>query len=323
MAKKNKTAAPVNNAPPPYSEPGRVKIRDLNPLHTQACLNEYEEYFALAMNSVRIKCKDNTIPFTHLQENFIKYQLLTCNVVGYDKLTKRWAIAYGFDLNDYWKPNKITFVFPNKKSYTRTASYRPEPAGAYLIEGLPANQTIGGIIAKGTDLIQACDETIIQNITAVKTPAIMKLSTADKRLSLLNAIRDRQTGEPVIMVDEDIANALQGVPTYTEYIAGNVEDLRERARSRLLNKLGTMSIIAKAERVQASEVNANVGQAEDYIYAFIDNVNNQFKTYGLPFEMVLNTSLEELYVNSFTESNTDSLQKSQNATDDYMGDIIK
>ena len=35
--------------------------------------------------------------------------------------------------------------------------------------------------------------------------------------------------------------------------------------------------------------------ASDYIYMLIDHFNKQCETYGLPFEMEFNGSLEELY----------------------------
>ena len=97
-------------------------------------------------------------------------------------------------------------------------------------------------------------------------------------------------------VGKPLAKSLEGVQTYTEYIADKVETLKDQRRDQLLNKIGTMTAnINKRERVQVGEVNATVGQCEDYIYMFIDNVNRQFTEYGLPFEMKLNTSLEELY----------------------------
>ena len=82
---------------------------------------------------------------------------------------------------------------------------------------------------------------------------------------------------------------------------------RDQERDRLLNKLGIMSAnINKRERVQVGEVNATVGQCMDYIYLLIDTFNKQMETYGLPFEMVLNESLEELYGNEETPAESEN-----------------
>ena len=80
-------------------------------------------------------------------------------------------------------------------------------------------------------------------------------------------------------------------------MADKVEPLKEQGREQRVNKIETMTAnISRRERGQVGEVNATVGQCEDYIYMLIDNVNRTFTEYGLPFEMELNTSLEELYM---------------------------
>ena len=94
---------------------------------------------------------------------------------------------------------------------------------------------------------------------------------------------------------------MKGVQTETPYMVDKFVTYRDQERDRLLNKLGIMSAnINKRERVQVGEVNATVGQCMDYIYLLIDTFNKQMETYGLPFEMVLNESLEELYGNEET-----------------------
>ena len=48
--------------------------------------------------------------------------------------------------------------------------------------------------------------------------------------------------------------------------------------------------------MQSAEVNASLGQASDYIYMLIDNFNKQCDSYGLPFKMDFNGSMEEIYL---------------------------
>ena len=298
---------------------GRVKIRDLNPPRKYILLNDYEEYIAMAINSVKIECTDKSIKFGYLEEIFAKEQLIKSNIVGFDRLTQQWAIVYGFGLNNYWRPTQLTYILPkNGASYTRPAAYEPNPAGAYFIKGLPANTSFNSIISKATDFMALCDDVIVQNLNAVRTPFIAVVDNEDTRLSVLQAVQERQNGEPVIIVGKTIQPSLQGVPTYTEYLADRIETLKEQRRDQLLNKIGTMTAnTEKRERVQVGEVNATVAQCEDYIYMLIDNVNRQFIEYGLPFTMALNTSLEELYLNRIiaetpTQSEETSLNEANN-----------
>ena len=207
-----------------------------------------------------------------------------------------WAKCFGYGLNEYWQPDTLTFIYPTRRGYTRKASYEPSLTGAYLIQGYPGNITLADIIRKATDIMQICDRVIVQNLEAIKTPQYILVKDEDTRLSVLQAIEERNAGEPVIVIDSTLGDVMKGIPNLTEFVVPQVYEYRENVRDRLLNKLATMTAnINKKERVQVGEVNATVGQCEDYIYSLIDNVNAQFEAYDLPFKMRLNTSLEELY----------------------------
>lgn len=271
----------------------KKKFRDLarvNPLDT--CGNSlYEEYKALLMNAVKI----SYLP-AHI-ERFVKSCMIENNQVGFDSLTRRWAIAFGEGINEYWQPTTITFVFPNNKnSYQRPAYYEPAENGAYLIQALPTDTSFYDIISRTTNEMSECDISIEQNLKAIRTPFVAIVKDENTRLSLLSAIEQKEEGKPAVVTSADIAEGLKGVAFETPYIVDKVEQYRSIIRDRLLNKIGIMSAnINKRERVQVGEVNATVGQCVDYIYLWIDNFNAQMEEYGLPYRMELNGALEELY----------------------------
>lgn len=271
----------------------KKKFRDLaraNPF--DACAYSlYEEYKALLMNAVKIPL----LP-AHI-ERFVKSCMIENNQVGFDRITRRWAIAFGEGVNEYWLPTTITFFFPNNRnSYQRPAFYEPATNGAYLIHALPTGTSFSEIIKATTDEMRECDLSIRQNLKATRTPFVAVVKDEDTRLSLLSAIEQKEDGKPAVVVSPDIAEGLKGVVFDTPYIVDKVEQYRTIIRDRLLNKLGIMSAnINKRERVQVGEVNATVGQCVDYIYLWIDNFNAQMEDYGLPYRMELNGALEELY----------------------------
>lgn len=271
----------------------KKKFRDLarvNPF--DACgYSLYEEYKALLMNAVKIPL----LP-AHV-ERFVKSCMIENNQVGFDRITRRWAIAFGEGVNEYWLPTTITFFFPNNRnSYQRPAFYEPATNGAYLIHALPTGTSFFEIIRATTDEMRECDLSIRQNLKATRTPFVAVVKDEDTRFSLLSAIEQKEDGKPAVVVSPDIAEGLKGVVFDTPYIVDKVEQYRTIIRDRLLNKLGIMSAnINKRERVQVGEVNATVGQCVDYIYLWIDNFNAQMENYGLPYRMELNGALEELY----------------------------
>ena len=284
----------------------KKKFRDLarvNPF--DACgYSLYEEYKALLMNAVKI----SLLP-AHI-ERFVKSCMIENNQVGFDCITRRWAIAFGEGENEYWLPTTITFVFPNnKKSYQRPAFYEAAANGAYLIKALPADVSFAEIIKATTDEMRECDISIRQNLKATRTPFIAVVKDENTRLSLLSAIEQKEEGKPAVVTSTDIAEGLKGIVIETPYIVDKVEQYCTIIRDRLLNKLGIMSAnINKRERVQVGEVNATVGQCVDYIYLWIDTFNAQMEDYGLPYRMELNGALEELY--------TEDTITEEDATDD-------
>lgn len=291
-----------------------VKIRDLNPPRPYLIENDFEEYAALAANAIKIDCLDPTIKFGYLEEKFIKKQLIETNFVGYDTMINMWAKCYGYGLNDYWQPDRLTFIFPNRRGFTRQISYEPKRFGAYIIQGYPGNITLAAIIQKATATMQLCDSAIIQNLEASKTPHYVLVKDDSVRLSIETAIQQRQAGAPVIVVDETLGDSMKGIPNLTEFVVPQIYEYKQQVRAELLNKLGTMTAnVNKRERVQVGEVNAMVGLCEDYVYSLIDNVNRQFEEYGLPFKISLNTSLEELYYNAINKNNNED-----GATDEYV-----
>ena len=279
----------------------KKKFRDLarvNPF--DACgYSLYEEYKALLMNAVKIPL----LP-AHI-ERFVKSCMIENNQVGFDRITKRWAIAFGEGVNEYWLPTTITFFFPNnKKSYQRPAFYEPAENGAYLIHALPTGTSFFEIISATTNEMRECDISIRQNLKATRTPFVAVVKDENTRLSLLSAIEQKEEGKPAVITSADLAEGLKGVVFETPYIVDKVEQYRTIIRDRLLNKLGIMSAnINKRERVQVGEVNATVGQCVDYIYLWIDTFNAQMKDYGLPYRMELNGALEELYTEGEQKNN--------------------
>lgn len=283
------------------------KIRDLspfvNPFYNRLINGSqdlYVEYKNLLMNAVKIEGLKYDV------EVFVKNNLIECGAVGYDALTNKWANVYGQGINELGNPTFLTFVFKNGKGFTRKAYYEANKNGAYKINALPDTYALGIMIKKTTNFMENCDIAINQNIDACKTPYIVVCKDKDLQLSIEHAIEEKETGKPVLVVSEDIGEGLKSININVDYIADKILTIRDIERDKLLNKIGIMSAnINKRERVQVGEVNATVGQCEDYIYMLIDTFNTQMETYGLPFKMKLNGSLEELYNENADEENAD------------------
>lgn len=260
--------------------------------------NRFDEFFGLLMNAIKVK------NVTFIEEQFIKRQLLLSNVVGYDGITKRYySILPDNDKNEYGLPQYGVFkIIETSKEFKRKLSYEPTISGAYYITGLPSQITYSDIIKQHTDIIEQCDIAIRQNLEACQTPAFIVVENKDQRLAVEHAIQQKQIGMPAIVVGVGVAEAMRGVTLNTPIIFDQIYEFKQKIVDSLLNKIAVMTAnVDKKERVQSAEVNATVGQCEDYIYMLIDNVNRQCESYGLQMRLEINSSLEELYTPEDTE----------------------
>ena len=277
------------------------KIKDLNPVsicRTNGVYSRFEEYFNLLMNAVKVVSAQGEASINYEEETFLKRGLFENGSMGYDKITKKWYYVYGLGLNDDGDPTDLCFVTANGKTFTRPAYYDNKDDGAYKVDALPINMSMAQMIKATTDFMINCEMAMTQNLEACKTPYIVVCKNENLRLSFETALQQKQTGQAVVVVSEELGDGLKAVDIGVTYLVDRFAEARDTERDTLLTKLGILTAnIDKKERVQSAEVNATLGQASDYIYMLIDNFNKQCDSYGLPYKMLFNGSMEEIYLN--------------------------
>lgn len=277
------------------------KIKDLNPVsicRANGVYSRFEEYFNLLMNAVKVVSAQGEASINYEEETFLKRGLFENGSMGYDKITKKWYYVYGLGLNDDGDPTELCFVTANGKTFTRPAYYDNKDDGAYKVDALPINMSMSQMIKATTDFMINCEMAMTQNLEACKTPYIVVCKNENLRLSFETALQQKQTGQAVVVVSEELGDGLKAVDIGVTYLVDRFAEARDTERDTLLTKLGILTAnIDKKERVQSAEVNATLGQASDYIYMLIDNFNKQCDSYGLPYKMLFNGSMEEIYLN--------------------------
>lgn len=288
------------------------KIRDLNPARLKkpyGVYSRFDEYFNLLLNSVKIVRKSDGKPLDYPTEHYVKNGLFDGGTMGFDKVANKWASCYGEGVNDEGNPTRLVFVTANGKTWTRKAYYADVADGAYLIKALPTTtMSMSSLIRETTDFMTNCDIAMRQNVEACKTPYIVVCKNEDLKLSFEQAIQQKQNGQAVVVVSEELGDGLKSIDIGVNFLVDKFAEARDQERDTLLNKLGIMTAnINKKERVQSAEVNATIGQATDYIYLLIDTFNKQCETYGLDYEMQLNGSIEEIYLGGQGDNDVDSV----------------
>lgn len=275
-----------------------VRVKDLPKVEgadNTAPLYSSAEYLNLLANAVTIEGID------YKKARYAIKLLINEGAVGYDAITERFYKVSGIGKDEEGDPIRAFFYAQNNKKFTRTLSYEPKEDGAFYIRSLPYGEiTFSEIVERSGDFISLCDTALIQNLKACMTPYIVAVKDKDTLLSVRQALQQKQDGQAVLIVSEGLSDALQATKIGVEFLADRFVELREGERERLLKKMGIVTDITKGERVQTSEVDANVCQASDYIYMMIDTFNKQCEQFGLPFKMKANGTFEELYTDNET-----------------------
>ena len=299
------------------------KIKDLNPIsicRANGVYSRFEEYFNLLMNAVKVVSAQGEASINYEEETFLKRGLFENGSMGYDKITKKWYYVYGIGLNDDGDPTELCFVTANGKTFTRPAYYDNKDDGAYKVDALPINMSMSQMIKATTDFMINCEMAMTQNLEACKTPYIVVCKNENLRLSFETALQQKQTGQAVVVVSEELGDGLKAVDIGVTYLVDRFAEARDTERDTLLTKLGILTAnIDKKERVQSAEVNATLGQASDYIYMLIDNFNKQCDSYGLPYKMLFNGSMEEIYLNDNDDNgdiDVNDIEKGQQINND-------
>lgn len=282
-----------------------ARVCDLYPVRPPkpyGVINRYNEFLNLVGNSIAI---DGVKDDNYRVVKFIKSTLLTKGVIGYDGITSDWYdISPKGQLDIHGDYKSATFLTRNGNSFTRTLSYIPKEGGAFLIDALPVGGiTFADLIKEACDFMEQADLCARQNLEAIKTPFIAVVKDEALRYSIEQAVEQKQLGQACLVVSSELGDAVKGVNLQTPFIADKALELRDKERDTLLNKLGVLTANHdKKERVQSAEVNAKLGECTDYIYMLIDTFNAQCSSYGLPFSMHYNGSMEELYEDAGDEN---------------------
>ena len=255
----------------------------------------YDRIINLLANAIKIECTDSNIEFGFTDETFVKRGLIEGGKAGYSKVAQKWFYVAGENVNRLGYPTDLTLWGLNGTTFQAKASYDKNEFGSYIIYASPYPYSAGSYIYEVCKVLGECDLSALQNIQATKTPAIFVCSSDEIRLSVEQAIQQIQEGKPVLVTSTELSDAIKGIDTKTEYIADRVELYKRQRLDALLNELGVLTSVDKAERVQSAEVNASIGECKDYISIWTDTFNKQMQSYDLPFVMKINNALEEIY----------------------------
>lgn len=116
--------------------------------------------------------------------------------------------------------------------------------------------------------------------------------------SVKEALRQATQGDFAVFTSNNVADTLNAEKMQAQYIADKLYELKRKYVKEVLTRLiGVASAEEKKERTTSYDLNIN--EATDTAYIYVDTFNNDCKKYNIPFKMVINSTIEDLYKSYF------------------------
>lgn len=245
-----------------------------------------DDFTNLACNAVVCDDLPGDVP-----QDYILQVLITQGAIAWHPATRTFYQVDGTGQNDvYGYPTKYVLTGGNGKTFHVRAG------DIVVIKGNPLATPIYPLICRTAQTLAYIDGAIENNLIATQSTKLVSVSDDKQVGSVQAAYQKKAAGCPVVVVRDDIAEALTAIDDTVPYIADKLFSLRGAYRDEILQHLGVLTANRdKRERVQSAEVNAAVGEVVDYIYTMIDTVNRDAERGGAPLRLRLNASIEELY----------------------------
>lgn len=257
----------------------------------------YDEALAMACNSIKINNHPNHIP-----QWFVLQTLFERGEIAYFGYTPETTNAFACGGSDgidiYGNPLAYLLTPKSGQSFMVGAD---DPA-LTIVRANATRFPLANAIRFAAERIADCEVAISANLIHTNSTDFIPVADDKQVATLKTAMRRKQLGMPTVYVRNAEHDALtRGNDAYSlshanDFFADRIALLRDQYRQELLAKIGTLTANRyKRERVQSAEVNAGVGEVIDSVYMLIDQYNADVKRAGLPFEMVLNSAVADLY----------------------------
>lgn len=259
--------------------------------------NNYNALFRMLFhNSVKINNLPNELPKRYLLNN-----LLNKGAIAYDKITKLYLPFARGGINVYGLPTDYFLI-----GYDGFYQHR-KAEQVVILRANDLNYAIDNYIDQQVDKLVEYEMSILQNLDAIKTMAIMRVGEKSQLLSVANLDNARRIGSMIAYTDKELTidSNLAVASTGAQYIGDKLLENKRIVLNETLSVLGiSTSNTDKRERVQGTEVMASLGFAKNCIKTLVDTFNYDAEVGSLDIRFEENTELNE---EEIAENETDTI----------------
>ena len=209
---------------------------------------------------------------------------------------------YNSGTNIYGAPDVIGVAFENGKFISNLKLNEQ----AFIIRYTPTMKGLKLWLDLMCEKIARIDLAIENNLIMSSMGFVYSCDDVNVK-SMKEALRQASQGDFAVFATQNITDRLNADKAQTQFYGDKFYELKEKYVKEVLTRLiGIASTSEKKERTTSFDT--NIGESIDTAYMYIDTFNADCKKHDIPFKMVINSTIEELY-NQFINKDNNNIDE--------------
>lgn len=262
---------------------------------------EYENIMNLLVNSVKIENIEKDVPEDIVKRWLFELGRVAVFEMGNNKML--WAKCNGAGVDEYGQPTMFTIITANSKTWT-IGRNSDNLKGVLYIK--PNRRGVFEYLWQRCQELAYVRMCMQNNLIATENQCVYECADVDTVNKMKIAFAKREIGMPVIFasgVDKSFSEGVDVLGKDVTFVADKLLGIYTNIRNEVLEHFGILAgNTDKKERVQVGEIQSQLGYVIDNIYMFIETFNKHCELNNLPYKMVLNSTVENLYADYQNET---------------------
>lgn len=196
---------------------------------------------------------------------------------------------YNNGVNIYGAPDVIGIAFENGKFISNLKLNEQ----AFIIRYTPTMKGLKLWLDLMCEKIARIDLAIENNLIMSSMGFVYSCDDVNVK-SMKEALRQASQGDFAVFATQNITDRINADKAQAQFYADKYYELKEKYVKEVLTRLvGIASTSEKKERTTSFDT--NIGESVDVAYMYVDTFNADCEKYNIPFKMVINSTIEELY----------------------------
>ena len=268
----------------------KIKNDDFKKLLLIRAEEEKSKFKDLLFNSQKIEGLPKDEPDLYAKEILFDMGFM----IATKEYNEEWHLfkageLYNNGVNIYGAPYVIGIAFENGKFISNLKLNEQ----AFIIRYTPTMKGLKLWLDLMCEKIARIDLAIENNLIMSSMGFVYSCDDVNVK-SMKEALRQASQGDFAVFATQNITDRINADKAQAQFYADKYYELKEKYVKEVLTRLvGIASTSEKKERTTSFDT--NIGESIDTAYMYVDTFNADCEKYNIPFKMVINSTIEELY----------------------------